>query len=1031
VLAGLEVELAPGAHLFLRWSGDDVAGSGGRDQYGIDNVSIEFLTVNDGLTVSSVTQGANGSVSANADGTVTYVPSLNFHGIDSFTYTVSDGELTDTASVTVTVTPVNDAPVGVDDSASTAEDTPVSIPVLANDTDVDPVAHTVFLADFDDFLGTGFAPEPAAGQLDSDLWSAGGFSDAADLARGSSPTPVVTGGIYAFTDVGTAGNTILGVQPSADDFTPGFIELRLANSSDAVVAFVDLSYEIWAYNDQDRASSLRFSYSLDGISFVSVAALDFVSSEARDTAVAWQQSLRSLAGLAVDLDPGEAIILRWSGDDASGSGVRDQYGIDTVRVGFASVNEGLAVTAVTHGTNGSVSINADGSVTYAPNLNFHGTDSFTYTVSDGELADTANVTVTVTPVNDAPVGVDDSASTAEDTPVSIPVLANDSDVDPQARTVFVAGFDDFLGAGFAPEPAAGQLDSDFWHAGGFSDAADLARGASSMPVVTGGIYAFTDVGTAGNTILGLQPAADDFTPGFIDLRLVNDTDAVIATIGLSYEIWTYNDAARANSLNFSYSLDGIAFSSVAALDFASIEAADAAPDWQQTLRSLAALAVNLEPGEEIILRWSGDDVSGSGGRDQYGIDNVTVGFAAANEGLEVAAVTQGSNGSVIANADGTVTYMPNANFHGTDSFTYTVRDGAGALDTANVTVTVTPVNDAPVAAGDSFATDEDTPLVVAAPGVLGNDTDVDLESLTAALVTGPAQGTLTLNADGSFTYTPDAGFSGSDAFTYKAVDGAGGESAVATVSLTVRPANDAPEVDGGEDQLVGLQKKSLGYATITLEGLFTDADLADTHVATIDWGDGSQATDGLVDQAAGSITGTHSYEEVGVYTVTVTVRDNSGAERSDTLLITVVDPAKSQVIRARSDRYQVAEGGSLQVAAPEGVLSNDSGIAGATLQARLVAGPQHGTLTFNSDGSFSYTADAGFTGRDFFWYEINDGTNVSKAVKVWLVVAPVEVAHLDWTACVAAGKPKAAFLGQITWTQSLADWLARLTSADT
>src|SRR5262249_20318700 len=107
------------------------------------------------------------------------------------------------------------------------------------------------------------------------------------------------------------------------------------------------------------------------------------------------------------------------------------------------------------------------------------------------------------------------------------------------------------------------------------------------------------------------------------------------------------------------------------------------------------------------------------------------------------------------------------------------------------TITVTGVNDAPVARDDAFSTDEDTPLTVNAPGVLGNDTDVEGDSLTAALVSGPAHGTLALNADGSSTYTPAADYNGPDSFTYKPRDGAV-DSNTATVTLTVRSVNDAP-----------------------------------------------------------------------------------------------------------------------------------------------------------------------------------------------------------------------------------------------
>src|SRR5207249_4819768 len=119
------------------------------------------------------------------------------------------------------------------------------------------------------------------------------------------------------------------------------------------------------------------------------------------------------------------------------------------------------------------------------------------------------------------------------------------------------------------------------------------------------------------------------------------------------------------------------------------------------------------------------------------------------------------------------------------------NDGALDSNLATVALTITAVNDAPVAANDAFTTAEDTALVVAAPGVLGNDTDIDSATLRSELGPGAAHGTLVLNTNGSFTYTPEAKFNGGDSFTYKANDGAL-DSNVATVSLTIRPVNDAP-----------------------------------------------------------------------------------------------------------------------------------------------------------------------------------------------------------------------------------------------
>ena len=156
-----------------------------------------------------------------------------------------------------------------------------------------------------------------------------------------------------------------------------------------------------------------------------------------------------------------------------------------------------------------------------------------------------------------------------------------------------------------------------------------------------------------------------------------------------------------------------------------------------------------------------------------------------NDSLTISAITQAAHGTVaITDGGTTVSYTPNANYFGSDSFTYTVDDGQGGTDTATVTVTITNVNDAPVATGETYVTDSNTTLNVAAPGVLGNDTDIDSATLTAQLVSGVSHGVLTLNADGSFSYTPSLDFEGTDTFSYHANDGSADSNSV-TVTITV------------------------------------------------------------------------------------------------------------------------------------------------------------------------------------------------------------------------------------------------------
>ena len=162
------------------------------------------------------------------------------------------------------------------------------------------------------------------------------------------------------------------------------------------------------------------------------------------------------------------------------------------------------------------------------------------------------------------------------------------------------------------------------------------------------------------------------------------------------------------------------------------------------------------------------------------------------DALTAVLVSTTSNGVLSLSEDGSFTYTPNSGFHGTDQFTYQASDGTLQSATATATITVNPVNQAPTAVSDAYTVDEDNVLTVAAAsGVLSNDTDADGDALTAALVSTTSNGVLSLSEDGSFTYTPNSGFHGTDQFTYQASDGTL-QSATATATITVNPVNQAP-----------------------------------------------------------------------------------------------------------------------------------------------------------------------------------------------------------------------------------------------
>jgi hypothetical protein len=202
--------------------------------------------------------------------------------------------------------------------------------------------------------------------------------------------------------------------------------------------------------------------------------------------------------------------------------------------------------------------------------------------------------------------------------------------DPNLPTV--VSFSGFNGSGFAPSPTAGQLDSDSWASTGWSDGdlafgetrttGDYARGASTGGVTTGGIYAFTV--QAGNVALGLQPATGDWIPGTLTLRISNQTGASISQLDIAYQVWVRNDQGRASSFSFSYSPDGSSFTNFPTADVTSAATADASPAWVLIDRVISITDLNLANFGQFYLRWSGNDVSGIGSRDEFALDDISV-----------------------------------------------------------------------------------------------------------------------------------------------------------------------------------------------------------------------------------------------------------------------------------------------------------------------------------------------------------------------------------------------------------------------
>ncbi len=355
-----------------------------------------------------------------------------------------------------------------------------------------------------------------------------------------------------------------------------------------------------------------------------------------------------------------------------------------------------------------------------------------------------------------------------------------------------------------------------------------------------------------------------------------------------------------------------------------------------------------------------------------------------NDALTAILVADPANASSFTlNSDGSFDYTPVTNFFGSDTFTYMANDGVANSNVARITIAVNPMNDLPVAEDDSYSVDEDTALVVNAPGVLGNDSDVDGDSQIAILLTGPLHDpSFILNPDGSFTYTPGTDFHGIDSFTYTAND-ATGPSNVATVTIVVNSMNDPPVAFNdiySVDEDITLNVVSPGVL-----GNDTDVDAGDTLTAVVLAGPTHASSFTL--NSNGSFTYTPVANFNGADSFTYKANDNTADSNTATVTITVNPVPDSPV--ATDDSYSVDEDSTINEVTP-GVLGNDTDGDGDPLIAALGLGPVHALMfTFNEDGSFDYTPESNFYGVDTFTYTANDGDGPSNVATVTITVNPV------------------------------------------
>ncbi|EPT9295130.1 tandem-95 repeat protein, partial [Vibrio parahaemolyticus] len=472
----------------------------------------------DGKVVSLDTNNgpANGTVSVNPDGSVTYTPNDNYVGKDTFTYVVTSGGVSESTAVEVNVTPVNDAPVAKDDIATTQEDTAVTIDVLPNDTDVDGDKLPIQSASVPEAQGKVeivdgklvFTPAENFNGHAEIIYTVtdGELTDEAKVTVTVNPVndapTIKVDAVESITEDAVNTDTVVATLTVRDTDTPeDQLTVSLENNSNGYFVLVGNEVKLTqagvdaVNNDELNLKDLTISASVsDGVNPTASDSDSLVVNRVNDAptvenAIADQELAEDFASYTIDLNDafkdsdstlnfsvsGNSNVLvsiengiatisptaDWNGSETLTFTATDPSGesiSQTVNFTVAPVadivadkatvvedtptiikvlgndtfeDDGKVVSLDTNNgpANGTVSVNPDGSVTYTPNDNYHGTDSFTYIVTSGGVSESTTVNVDVTPENDAPVAKDDTTITDEDTPVTIDVLPNDTDVD--------------------------------------------------------------------------------------------------------------------------------------------------------------------------------------------------------------------------------------------------------------------------------------------------------------------------------------------------------------------------------------------------------------------------------------------------------------------------------------------------------------------------------------------------------------------------------------------------------------------------
>ncbi|EGR2868484.1 tandem-95 repeat protein [Vibrio parahaemolyticus] len=823
----------------------------------------------------------NGTVIVNSDGTVTYTPDDNYVGEDTFTYIVTSGGVSESTTVEVNVTPVNDAPVAKNDISTTQEDTAVTIDVLSNDTDVDGDKLSIESASVPKEQGTVevvngklvFTPaENFNGQAEITYTVTDGqLTDEAKVTVTVNPVndapTIKVDAVESITEDAVNTDTVVATLTVRDTDTPeDQLTVSLENNSNGYFVLVGNEVKLTqagvdaVNNDELNLKDLTISASVsDGVNPTAndsdslivnrvndaptvenaiadqVLAEDFdvytidLNEVFKDSDSSLEFSVSGNDNIQISIVSGVATITPtadWNGKetitftakDPSGENVSQTVNFTVASVAdivadkatvvedtptiinvlsndtFESTDKVVSLDADNGPKNGTVIVNNDGTVTYTPDDNYVGKDTFTYVVTSGGVSESTIVEVNVTPVNDAPVAKDDIATTQEDTAVTIDVLPNDSDVDDDKLSIQSASAPEAQGK---VEIVDGKLvftpaenfngDAEITYTvtdGELTDEAKVTvtvNPVNDAPTIkVDAVESITEDAVSTDTVVATLTVRDtDTSEDQLTVSLENNSNGYFVLVGDEVKLTQAGvDAVNNDELNLK---DLTIIASVS--DGVNPTASDS--------DSLVVNRVNDAPTVENAIA---DQVL-SEDFEAYTIDLNEV-FKDSDSSLEFS--VSGNDNIQISIVNGVATITPTADWNGSETLTFTATDPSGESVSQTVDFTVAPVVDIEA---DSADVVEDTPTII---NVLGNDTFEGKDKVVSLdAENGPKNGTVIVNNDGTVTYTPDDNYVGKDTFTYVVTSGGVSESTTVTVNVT--PVNDKPESENfthvADDQL--------------------------------------------------------------------------------------------------------------------------------------------------------------------------------------------------------------------------------------